>query len=113
MRTLATAFTCLFLLALSAFPQSTARIVGTVRDSSGAAVPDATVSAVNTQTSLRETRQTAADGTFSIPLLPVGRYEVEISKQGFQKVVRSGIILAVNDNATVDVSLNVGAVSES
>lgn len=113
MRTSGTTFTCLFLFALSAFSQSTARIVGTVRDSSGAAVPDATVSAVNTQTSLREIRQTAPDGTFSIPLLPVGRYEVEISKQGFQKVVRSGIVLAVNDNATVDVSLNVGAVSES
>lgn len=97
----------------AAYAQSTARIVGTVRDSSGAAVPNATVSAINVQTSLRETRQTGVDGTYSIPLLPVGRYEVEVSKEGFQKILRTGITLAVNDNATVDVTLNVGTVTES
>jgi hypothetical protein len=113
MRTLLLTLASLILIPHATLAQSTARIVGTVRDPSGAAVPDAAVSAINTQTSLQETRQTAADGTFSIPLLPVGLYKVEISKSGFQKIVRTGISLAVNDNATLDVTLPVGSLSES
>lgn len=93
--------------------QSTARIVGTVRDSTGAAVPGATVIATNVQTSLSETRVTTIDGGYLFPLLPVGQYQVQVSKEGFKKIVRSGIVLAVNDNAAVDVTLDVGAVSES
>lgn len=104
----------LALLACSAlFGQSTARIVGTVRDSTGAGVPGAQVTAVNTQTSLQETRLTGEDGTYSIPLLPVGSYEVRVAKDGFQSVSRQGIVLAVNENVTVDVALQVGSLSES
>lgn len=101
------------LISTAVFAQSTARIVGTVRDSSGAAIPGATVTATNTQTSLAQTRSTAEDGTYTFPLLPVGPYEVTISKDGFQRLVRSGITLAVNDNAMVDVTLQVGQISDS
>ncbi len=95
------------------YGQSTARIVGTVRDSSGAAVPGASVTATNVNTTLSQIRTSGEDGTYVIPLLPVGQYQIEVSREGFQKFVRSGIVLAVNDNATVDVVLTVGALSDS
>src|SRR6266545_2178881 len=87
------------------FAQSTANIVGTVRDSSAAAVPGARVTAVNTQTGLRQTRESSADGTYSLPLLPAGQYRLEVEKEGFQRYVQSGITLAVNDNAALDLTL--------
>ncbi|MBI4877129.1 MAG: TonB-dependent receptor [Acidobacteria bacterium] len=95
------------------FAQSTANVVGTVRDPSGGAVPGAKVTAVNVQTGLRQTRASGADGAYSLPLLSVGQYQLEVEKEGFQRFVQSGITLAVNDNATLDVVLSVGSLSES
>ena len=93
--------------------QSTANIVGTIRDSSGAAVPAAKVTMINVQTGLRQTREAGGDGAYSIPLLPVGQYRLEVERPGFQRHVQSGITLAVSDNATLDVTLTVGSLSES
>jgi hypothetical protein len=93
--------------------QSTANIVGTVKDSTDAAVPGARIAAVNVQTGLRLTSTSAADGSYSIPLLPVGQYRLEVEKEGFQRYSRSGITLAVGDNATLDVVLAVGSLAES
>lgn len=103
----------LLVSSFSLFAQSSGRIVGVVRDSSGAAVPGASITATNTQTSLSEIRTSGEDGTYSFPLLPVGSYQLEVSKDGFQKVLRQGLTLAVNDNLTVDVVLNPGAVADS
>jgi hypothetical protein len=96
-----------------AFAQSTAAIVGTVRDSSGAAVSGATVTASNVNTGFQMTRPSGSDGTYNLPLLPVGDYKVEVALTGFQPFSRSGIRLAVNDIATVDITLSVGQVTES
>jgi outer membrane receptor protein involved in Fe transport len=93
--------------------QATANIVGTVKDSTEAAVPAARVTAVNVQTGLRLTRESGADGAYSLPLLPVGQYRLEVEKQGFQRYTRSGITLAVGDNLMLDVALTVGSLSES
>src|SRR5688572_13213885 len=103
----------LFLFSFSLFAQSTARIVGVIRDTSGAAVPGATVTATNTNTALSEVRTTTEEGIYTFPLLPVGSYQLEVSKDGFQKVLRSGLALTVNDNLTVDVVLTPGAVADS
>ena len=103
----------LFLFAAVAFGQSTANIVGTVRDSTEAAVPGARVTAVNVQTGLRLTRESSGDGSYSIPLVPAGQYRLEVEKDGFQRYARSGITLAVGDNATLDVALAVGSLAES
>ncbi len=101
------------LLAALLFAQATANLVGTVKDATGAAVPGARVTAVNVQTGLRQARQSGPDGTYSLPLLPVGQYRLEVEKEGFQRYVQSGITLAVNDNATIDVTLAVGSLTES
>ncbi|MBI3693574.1 MAG: TonB-dependent receptor [Acidobacteria bacterium] len=91
---------------------STAAIVGTIRDASAAAVPGAVVTAVNVQTGLTQNRQSGVDGAYSIPLLPVGQYRLEVHKTGFQRHLRDGITLAVNDRLTLDVTLEVGSVAE-
>jgi hypothetical protein len=95
------------------FAQSSANIVGTVRDTSGAIVPGAQVTVLNTQTGYTQGRQSDADGSYKLPLLPVGQYQLTVEKAGFQKYVQTAIVLAVNDNATIDVTMTVGAVSEA
>ena len=95
------------------FAQSTANIVGIVRDSSGGAIPGVRITATNVLTGLRETRESTAEGTYSLPLLPVGQYRVEAEKQGFQRYVRSGVTLVVNDNANIDITLQIGSLTES
>jgi hypothetical protein len=90
----------------------TAAMVGTVRDASGAAVPSASVTAINVRTGFTRAHESGADGSYAIPLLPVGQYRLEVHKTGFQRYVRDGISLAVNDRVTIDVALEIGAVSE-
>src|SRR6266700_43417 len=78
------------------FAQSfTATITGTVRDATGAVVPDAGVTAKHLDTGLTRTVQADTGGAFNLPLLPVGAYEVTAEKMGFRKEVRNGINLAV------------------
>lgn len=104
---------CAFLLVPSVFAQASASIVGTVRDTSEAAVPGAAVTITNLQTGLTQTRDTSTDGSYSFPLLPVGRYRIEVQKEGFQRYTQDGIALAVNDRLTIEPKLQVGAVSEA
>jgi len=90
----------------------TAQINGTVRDSTGLAVPGAEVKATQTATGVSRTATSGADGGFVLPNLPVGPYMVEVSKEGFSKYVQSGIVLAVDSNPVVDAALKVGSVTE-
>ena len=91
----------------------TAQIVGTISDASGARVPEASVSASEVNTGNTRTVLTNSAGFYTIPLLPPGTYNVKVSKPGFQDVTHSGVVLAVGDNATLDVALSVGAVSQT
>src|SRR5438045_8597617 len=59
-------------------------ILGPVTDPSGAAVTGAKVTAKNVNTGLERTTQTSADGSYSIPELPIGTYTVTVSQRGFQ-----------------------------
>ena len=104
---------CTLLCPRPAAAQATAAVVGTVRDSSGASIPGAKISVTNVRTGLVESRTTGADGGFSIPLLPVGEYKLQVEAAGFQGYVRSGISLAVNDKPTIDVVLQVGNLADS
>src|ERR1035437_5627156 len=103
----------LFLIALQLYAQSTANIVGTVRDPSGGLVPGAQVTATNAQTGYSQSRRTDANGEAKLLLLPVGGYQVTVEKEGFRKYIQTDIVLAVNDNATIDITLAVGAVSDA
>jgi len=106
---------CLF--ALSVFvpksqAQISAAISGRVIDPAGAVVSGATVTANNLETQVARASVTDEAGRYSILSLSVGVYEIRVSKPGFQEAVRSGVHLAVGQQAIVDVSLSIGQVSE-
>lgn len=92
---------------------TTATIVGTVTDPSGAVVPGAEVTARNVDTGLTRTVTSSDVGTYRLEFLPVGNYVLEVTNTGFKKSYLSGIVLKVNDTSRVDVSLAVGQVSET
>ena len=91
---------------------STSQINGTVQDGSGLAVPGAQIKATQTETGLVRNVMSGVDGSFILTSLPVGPYQLEVSKEGFSKYLQSGIILQVGSNPTIDVALKVGTVSE-
>jgi hypothetical protein len=92
--------------------QSTAALSGTVTDSTGAAVPNATVAARNSATGIEATSQTDSAGAYLFPSLPIGVYRVEVSATGFRKAVISEIKLSVATAVTTDVQLEVGEVTQ-
>ena len=91
----------------------TATILGVVRDASGAVVPDAALTARNVDTGQTRTTVTAADGSYRIPALPVGNYEVRAEHPGFQSELRGGLTLTVSQEAVVNMTLQVGAVEQT
>ncbi len=93
---------------------TTATLLGTVSDPTGAAVPGATVTATNESTGRTSTVTTGADGSYLLPLLPItGAYTVEVEAQNFQKPVQKGIVLRLNENVRVDFFLKLGSVTET
>jgi outer membrane receptor protein involved in Fe transport len=87
-------------------------IIGTVSDPSGAVVAGASVTAKNTATGLTRTTQTSTDGSYSIPELPIGNYEVTATKSGFQTAVASGVSVEVARERHVDFTLKPGNVAQ-
>jgi len=102
-------FVCAGLLAQSI---STSQIVGTIQDSSGSAIPDAQIVAIQTDTGLSRTTQSNVDGSYTLTNLPIGPYRIDVKKDGFSAYTQSGIVLQVASKPTIDVTLKVGAVSE-
>jgi hypothetical protein len=106
------------LLALSllvggrAFAGVTASISGTVKDTTGAAVVGAKVTATNTETSIASTQPTNGDGYYSFQSLALGHYDIEVQQTGFKLYRRTGVVLDVNAALVVDVTLQVGQVTE-
>jgi hypothetical protein len=103
------------LVAVCAYAQiaSTTSLVGTVVDSAGAAVPDAKVTAVETGTSDTYTAITNNQGYYALQFVRVGSYKVTVEAPGFQTVTRTGVLVANNQTVRTDVTLAVGAVTES
>src|SRR5438874_4148241 len=99
-------------LALSA-QTTTGSIVGKVSDSTGAVVPNATVTVTNVDTGNAVKTTTGSDGNYAVTPLPVGHYSITIEAQGFKKSVSSGITVNVQDRIGVNVSLEVGQISET
>jgi Carboxypeptidase regulatory-like domain len=92
--------------------QVSATLSGVVTDQSGAAVSGAAVTAQNLDTSLSRSTITNSAGRYQLFALPVGRYEVQVKKDGFAEGIRTGILLLVGQDASADLSLKLGAVSE-
>ena len=102
----------LLILALvpAGLAQSTGNISGYVRDSSGAPLPHASVTAVMTEQQTKRREVTDAQGFYSFVALPAGHYTITFEAKGFEGEVRSGVELTVSQNARVDGQLAVGAV---
>jgi outer membrane receptor protein involved in Fe transport len=99
-------------IAVSASAQTTGSISGIVQDEKQAAVPNATVTARNVQTNFTRTAQSNDEGRYNFLNMPVGAYEITVEASNFSKYVQSGITLALNQPAVVDVTLKLGGVSE-
>src|SRR5712692_4192747 len=88
-------------------------ISGTVRDQHGAVVPKAEVVISEERTGQARTVATSDDGFYSAPSLPVGHYTVSAAPPGFKKTVNSGLELHVSENLIVNLTLEVGQMSET
>jgi hypothetical protein len=88
-------------------------IVGTVTDASGSAVSGATIKITSLGTNEVRTTSTSSTGSYSFPNLAAGQYRLEAQKGGFKQFVRSRVEVQVDVTSRVDVSLEVGNVSES
>src|SRR5205809_343484 len=105
---------CVLLVVLPAsavIPSGT--IVGTVRDSSGASIPGVRVTVTNQGTNQSRTRKTGDAGDFSFPLLPAGTYSLRVEKEGFEAFFQKDIVLQVDQNVTLPVVLQLGAVTQT
>ena len=91
----------------------TAEIFGTVRDASGALIPGASVTLTNVDTGIESTTVTDEIGNYDFFSVKVGRYSIEVEAAGFSKASLADISANVNARQRVDVTLQVGLVSES
>ena len=103
----------ILLVSTAAFAQQTGNILGTVRDKSGAVVPDATVTLTNNSTQFSRTLHSNASGEYVGSSLPIGAYTITAEAQGFQKLDRSGITLTTASSLILDLELTVGSAAET
>jgi hypothetical protein len=88
-------------------------IAGAVTDPTGAAVPGAKVTITNQDTKLERTAITDARGFYVAPQMPVGTYKVAAEAKGFKTTAKSGNELVAGGHLTVDLALQLGAVTEN
>lgn len=101
-------------LSCAAFGQvTTGTILGSVHDTSGAAVSGASVTITDTGKGTVSTYQTDDAGAYNAPFLIPGTYNIVVEKQGFKRGTSNNVVLDVDQRARVDFSLEVGQVSES
>jgi len=87
-------------------------ILGTITDSSGAAIAGATVTIKNLDTGLTRTVTTSADGSYAVPELPIGNYSVTVEAPGFKEGVVTGVKVDVSTERRADVSLQPGQLAQ-
>ena len=108
----------LLVLLLSCAPPASTQVnkgnlTGVVRDPSGGAVPGAAMRLVNTGTGAVRQESTDPMGFYRFTLLDFGTYRLEVERNGFKKFTRGGILLQTGETTTVDVTLEVGELTES
>jgi hypothetical protein len=112
-------YAMLFLLGTGYLNQALAQsstagtISGTVRDPNGAVVPNADVVIREDKTGFTRTVNTGSDGFYSAPSLPAGRYTITSSPQGFKKTVNTGVELHVSEDLVINLTLELGSMSET
>lgn len=102
----------ILLISAAAFAQTTASIIGTVTDPSGAAVVGAKITVKNATLGIERSAQTGSTGSYEVPALLPGTYSVMVDAKGFQKQQANNVVLAVSQNSVQNFSLAVASSSE-
>ncbi len=104
----------LFLAILPAglYAQGRSSILGAITDESGAAIPGAAITVVNTGTQRNWTVTSGDGGNFEVPALEIGSYEVSAEARGFRRITVRAVTLEVDQRARVDIKLLVGEVTQ-
>jgi Carboxypeptidase regulatory-like domain/TonB-dependent Receptor Plug Domain len=106
-------FSSLLFVAAAGFATAqTGRITGRVADPSGAAVPSAPVTVIQTSTNQQRSTQTSTDGYYDLSNLTPGEYSIKVESRGFKPTTETGIRLQVGQDLALDLTLQVGAVNE-
>lgn len=104
---------CFLLCATNLLAQgSVGTLNGTVLDASGAVVPGATVVATHVATGVETRASSTSAGAYTLPYLPSGTYSIKVSAPGFKTAVQDDVVLRVGQVLTVNISMELGAVSE-
>jgi len=107
------ALACLFNGVLWSQEAVSARLGGTVLDPNDAVVPAAKVTLSNPQTGFTRSINSSDSGGYTFTLIPPGTYDIKVEKEGFSAAVLSGIALTVGQATSLNLHLQVGAVSQS
>ena len=105
--------TSLTIASTTVWAQATAQITGTVHDPSGAVLPGVEIKATQTETGITRTTISNETGSYVLPNLPTGPYRLETALTGFRTFVQTNIVLQVNSNPAINVTLEIGQVAES
>jgi hypothetical protein len=104
---------CFFMSAISFGQTFYGSIIGTVTDPTGSAVPDATITVINTGTSDRRTMRADDAGIYQFVNLLPGQYRLEVEKTGFRRFVREPIAVEVQSAVRIDVPMTVGEMTQT
>ena len=91
----------------------TAQMTGRITDPTGAVIAGANIALKNTETGVRREITSNESGSYTIPLLDPGSYELTTTKEGFRPISRSGITLHVGQVARIDFVMELGSVTET
>ena len=111
--TASTAALLFLVLAANASGQITGSVVGSVRDSTRAELPGATVTLTNVDTGITQSTVTSDTGDFRFPLVPVGRYSVSAELAGFKRAALAGVPVELGQATRADLVLQVQGVAET
>src|ERR1700676_182113 len=85
--------------------QTAGKVSGIVRDKTGAVIAGAAVAAINDATGVKQTTKSDVQGSYSLPVLPVGQYAIEVASDGFKLYRKTGLAIDINSAVVVDVTL--------
>ena len=105
-------FICAASLNLRAQSSPVSQVSGAVHDSSGAAIPGAQVTITNVDTGAVRTDQSSAEGEYSFTNLVAGPYKLQVVREGFSSYTQTGIVLQVNSNPRIVVTMTIGSVTQ-
>src|SRR5580704_5484596 len=100
------------LLSAAAIAQDTASLTGTIRDNTGAVIPDASVTLKNTATGIARDLKTNSAGEYVAAAVPPGHYDLQVTVNGFRTYLAKDVTLRVAQNARIDVTMQVGSLHQ-